>query len=315
MISTELKIEISENNSRALKGFILLLLAVLFWGTSAPIGKHLIVTRFDTLVLAQTRTSLTFVLLIIIFLIRDRSFLKVEMSDLWRFAFLGVVGISITNYTYYFTMKEASVATAIIVQYTAPVWVFIYSVYIKKEEKFDAITIFSLLLSLFGCFIAVTSGSTLALNLKGWAILTGPISAFTFAYQIVATKHLLKRYSIWTVLIYIFGFSTLFWLFINPPWVIISKNYTAGDWGWLWLFAIISILIPQTAFASGLRLLRASTAGIISILEPIIAILMAFLILGELLTIIQIFGAVLVIIAIGLLQSHPLITRKYNESK
>ena len=107
------------------------------------------------------------------------------------------------------------------------------------------------------------------------------------------------------------------WFFCNvlvmhkSAWHIAAKNYTYSDWGIFWMFAIVSILIPQTAFASGLKLLNASTAGIVSILEPVIAIIAAFLILGESLNaVIQMFGGVLVIAAVGLLQAHPMVTKK-----
>jgi len=167
-----------------------------------------------------------------------------------------------------------------------------------------------LIFALIGWYFAVTSGSMHSINLEGWAILTGPASAFTFAYQVIATKQMLKRYSVWTMLIYMFGFSLLFWLCINPPWDIMEKHYTLNDWGLLWLFAIISILIPQIAFATGLKLLDASTAGIVSIMEPVIAIGAAFLILGESLGIVQVCGGLLVLVAVGLLQVHPMIMRK-----
>jgi drug/metabolite transporter (DMT)-like permease len=309
MTSDAAKTNTTIQRSHAIRGFILLIIAVLFWGSSAPIGKYLIVTRFDVLILAQTRTSLTFILLLFFFLLMDRSVFKIDLADLWKFGILGIVGISLTNYTYYFTAKESSVATAILVQYTAPVWVVLYSVFVIKEDKFDRITFISLVFGLIGCYFAVTAGSMQILNLKGWAIITGPLSAFTFAYQIVATKQLLKRYSVWTMLVYMFGFSAVFWLCINSPWNIVAKNYTYFDWEVFWVFAIISILIPQTAFALGLKLLDASTVGIISILEPVIAIIAAFLILGESLSIVQLFGAVLVVAAVGLLQAHPMLMK------
>lgn len=310
MISDESKTNDLPYRSHAFRGFLLLFLAVFFWGSSAPFGKYLILTRFDTLIIAQTRTSLAFILLVLYFLMKEPAVFRIEISDIWRFAVLGIVGIAITNYTYYFTVKEASVATAILVQYTAPVWVVLYSVFFVKEDKLDWITIVSLCIALVGCYFAVTSGSWQSINLKGWAMITGPLSAFTFAYQIIGTKQLLKKYSLWTLLVYMFGFSTLFWICINPPWNIIAKNYSAFDWSILWIFAIVSILIPQTAFAAGLKILDASTAGIVSIMEPVIAIVAAFLILGESLGFIQMCGSFMVIGAVGMLQAHPVIMRK-----
>jgi drug/metabolite transporter (DMT)-like permease len=300
----------SHPSSHAVKGFLFLLVSVLFWGSSAPLAKHLIVTRFDTLIMAQTRTTLTFILLAVFFFIQKREIFRIELRDLWKFCVMGVVGIAATNYSYYFTAKESSVATAILIQYTAPVWVVLFAVFISKEEKFDLLTLLSLVLALAGCCLAVTGGSLQTISLRGWAAITGPMSALTYAYQILATKQLLKKYSIWTFLVYAFGFSAIFWFIINPPWRILTQHYSASDWGILWLFAIVSILIPQTAFASGLKLLKASTAGIIGTLEPIIAIVVAYFLLGELLTTIQLLGAVIVVVAVGLLQVHPLIMQK-----
>ena len=51
-------------------------------------------------------------------------------------------------------------------------------------------------------------------------------------------------------------------------------------------------------------------AGIIGILEPIIAIVAAYFLLGESLNTIQLIGAVVVVSAVGLLQVHPLIMQK-----
>lgn len=301
---------IGVHRRHTLRGFMFLITAVFFWGGSASLGKYLIVTRFDTLIIAQTRTTLAFLLLLIFFLGTKKSVFRIQWKDTWKLAILGVVGVAVTNYTYYFTVKESSVATAILVQYTAPVWVVLYSVFIIKEEKIDYITVISLILALCGCDLAVTGGSMHTITLKGWAAITGPLSAFTFAYQVLGTKQLLKRYSVWTMLLYMFGFSALFWLFINPPWQIIARQYTGGDWEILLLFAVVSILIPQIAFISGLKILEASTAGIVSILEPVFAIVIAYFALGETLGYVQLFGAALVVGAVGLLQAHPLIMRK-----
>jgi drug/metabolite transporter, DME family len=310
MTSDVTKTKTIHHSAQALRGFLFLFLAVLFWGSAAPLGKYLIVTRFDTLIIVQTRTSLACVLLLFFFIMKDRSVFRIDLKDIWKFALLGIVGLAVTNYSYYFTVKEASVATAILVQYTAPAWIVLYSVYILREDRFDPFLIISLIIALTGCFFAVTSGSIQTINLHGWAIITGPISAFTFAYQVLGTKRLLQRYTIWSILLYMFGFASIFWLCINPPWNILAKNYSGVDWGIFWMFAIVSILIPQAAFAAGLKLLNVSTAGIVSVMEPVIAIIAAFFILGESMGFIQILGGLMVVFAVGLLQAHPMIMKK-----
>ena len=293
-------------NSRILssrfQGLIFIVIATLFWGGSASIAKILMSSRYDTLIIAQTRTSISFILLAVFFLCKNSKVFKISLSDLPKFAILGVVGIAITNYAYYFTIKESSVSTAILIQYTAPVWILLYSIAIARSEKLNKWKVLSPLFALSGCFFVVTGASFTNISLKGWATITGPVSAFTYAFQILAKKHLLKKYSIWTVLIYAFGFAGFFWLIINPPGHILAKGYVLNDWAIFLLFAITSILIPHTAFAAGLRLLSASVASIISTLEPVFAIVIAFFILGEMLTFVQLIGAVFIIFGIILIQ-------------
>jgi len=302
MTSENSKIEPGRRASDAVRGFVLVLVAVTFWGGSASLAKFLIVHRFDTLIISQTRSSLSFLLLALYFGLVDRPVFRIHPRDLYQFALLGVVGIAVTNFTYYFTAKETTVATAIIVQYTAPIWVTLYAVAVSGEEQLSGVKLISLLLALGGCYLAVSGGSAAQIRLSGWAIVTGPLSAFAFSFFMIYTKRVLKRYAVWTMLIYMFGMATVFWMFINPPWDIAAKGYSSADWGILLLFAVVSILIPHTAFTASLKLLDASTVGIMSTLEPVIAIVVAYFALGESLTAVQVLGAAGVIAAVVLLQ-------------
>ena len=65
---------------------------------------------------------------------------------------------------------------------------------------------------------------------------------------------------------------------------------------------MISILIPHSLYFAGMRYLTASRGIITATFEPIVAIVSAYLILGESLSAVQMLGAVLVISAIALLQ-------------
>ena len=286
------------------RGSFYVILAVVFWGSSASLAKYLFITRYDPLIITQTRSSLSFVLLAAYFLVVNRLVFRVQLKDLYKFVLIGVVGIACTNFTYYFTVKESTVATAILIQNTAPVFVMVYAVAISKEEEFNLIKILSLMLALGGCYLAVSGGTLTDIKLSGWALITGPASMITYAFMLLASKRVLRDYPVWTMLVYALGFAALFWLVVNPPWAIAAKAYTMEDWGIFWLFAIVSILIPYVFFISGLKQLEASTAGVITTLEPIVAIVVAYFALGESLSSVQILGAVAVVAAILLLQAR-----------
>ena len=307
------------------RGYLFILVAVTFWGGSASLAKYLFATRFDAMIISQMRVSLLFLVLAGFFLLKNRSIFIIDRKDTVWFVLLGIIGVAMTNFAYYFTVQESTVATAILIQYTAPVLVMIYAVAISKEEAFNGMKVISLVLSLVGCFFAVSGGAVSEIKLRGWALVTGPAAALCYAYMLVAGppkckarlraealrrastsaragKKVLRKYSVWTMLTYAFGVATLFWLVVNPPWLIAAKAYTASDWGIFWIFAIVSILIPHATFSAGLKILEASSVGIASTLEPIIAIAIAYVALNETLNAVQIAGAAAVVFGVLVLQ-------------
>jgi drug/metabolite transporter (DMT)-like permease len=299
----------ASTQSPSSRGYLFLFIAVLFWGGSASLAKYLFTTKFDTLIITQTRTSLSFVLLAAYFAFKDRSVFRIALADLYQFALVGVFGIAVTNFSYYFTVQLTTVATAILVQYTAPVMVMLYAVFISKEEELNGLKLVSLLLALGGCYFAVSGGTGTEIQLSGWGLVAGPVSALSFAFMLLFSKRVLRKYPVWTMLVYAFGFSMLFWLVVNPPWIIAAKGYTAEDWGIFWLFAVVSILIPHALFMKSLSLLDATSVGIASTMEPVVAIVVAYIVLGESLSGVQAFGALAVVAAVLLLQLRPLMIK------
>jgi drug/metabolite transporter (DMT)-like permease len=74
--------------------------------------------------------------------------------------------------------------------------------------------------------------------------------------------------------------------------------------GWFWVacIAVVSTVLATLAFFAGLRRTGASTASILSTLEPVVTTTLAALTLGESLSPVQIFGGVLVLSSAGILQ-------------
>ena len=283
-----------------IRGYAMVAAGAFCWGCAATAAKLLIVRRVDTILLAQTRVTFSVLLMACILALSKPALLRVRARDLWRLALLGIVAIAGANYTYYVVIGEASVAVAILLQYTAPLLVMAYAA-LTREEEVTSVKLLAAGLAIAGCYFAV-GGASAAAGLPPGALAIGMLSAVCFAFLTVFTRHLLVRYSIWTVTFYGFAFASLFWLIVNPPSHIARESPDAGTWAALVGLAVISVLIPYSLFFAGLRHVVSSRAIIISTLEPITAIVSAALIAGEHLSLPQGFGAALVIGAIVLLQ-------------
>jgi|ERR1041385_1027191 drug/metabolite transporter (DMT)-like permease len=285
----------------SLKGYVFIIGAALFWGVSATVAKFLFSQQVDTLVLVQMRMTLSCLVLLVFFLIFRRDLLRVKLKDLYRFALLGIIGGAGSNFMYYFTIKETNVATAILLQYTAPLLVLAYAA-VTREEELSISKIIAGIVSLGGCFLAVGGEHFSLSNISRLGLLSGAGSAICWAFTNISLRHILREYKVWTTLVYSFLFASIFWLFFNSPVQVLAANYSSATWEMFFGFAMISILIPHSFYFLGIRHLTASRAIITATVEPIVAIVSAFIFLQEVLLPVQLAGAVLVIAAIGILQ-------------
>lgn len=286
-------------------------MAAFFWGLSASLGRAAFTGRLlprsgissvDPLILSQCRTSFSF-LAVALGLIAQRGLksLRVPWRDLGKLAVLGLAGIAVSNYFYYLAIQRTNVATAIIVQYTAPVWVLLYMV-ARGAEQLTASKIGSVLLAITGIALVIGLFRHGGVQLDAVGVTAAMIAAFSFAYYNIGGHYLLARYDRWTVLLYTTLAASLFWLIVNPPNKIVGAHYSASTWLFLAVFSFLSVLLPFTFYFAGLELLVPTKAIIASCLEPVFSILIAAIALKEVVGLVQAIGIAMVLSAIVLAQ-------------
>ena len=79
---------------------------------------------------------------------------------------------------------------------------------------------------------------------------------------------------------------------------------TATGWGWLLSLAVVSTVVAVSLFFAGLKRVGPTSAAILSTAEPVVTVVLAFLVFGELLGPLQLLGGALVIVAVLVLASH-----------
>ncbi len=234
---------------------------------------------------------------------------KLPARDLAYCFVLGTLGVAVSNYFYYVAIQRTNVATAIIVQYTAPVWVLLYVV-ARGQQKLTAqkvvavafaVTGIALVIDLLGAALSGNkSAATLHPDLYG--IVAALLASFSFAFYNVGGHRILARYDRWRVLVWTLTAAAVFWLVVNPPWKIVAAHYAPAQWLFLFVFSMLSVLGAFSLYFLGLQHLEPTRAIIASCLEPVFSILLAALLLGEVLRPIQVLGIVLVLSAIVIVE-------------
>jgi drug/metabolite transporter (DMT)-like permease len=172
---------------------------------------------------------------------------------------------------------------------------------LKGRETFRWNRVLPVIIAILGGFLIVkgTAGQGMAVTPIG--LLSGVGSALAFAFYILYSRFGLSKYSSWTVLFWGYAIGGLAWTLNGLPWVTFL-SYGETDWLYFLYLAIFSTILPAGFFFKGLTLLTPMVAGVTSTMEPVAAGLLAFLLLGEVLTGMQIMGSLLIVAAITVIQ-------------
>jgi DME family drug/metabolite transporter len=215
---------------------------------------------------------------------------------------LGILGVAISNYFYYVAIQRTSVAIAIVVQYTAPVWVLLYVV-ARGQQRLTLQRVAAVAVAITGIALTIgLIGGKSAMHLDGYGFFAAVLASFSFAFYNVGGHQILVHHDRWRVLVWTLASASLFWLFLNPPWKLAGYSYTFPQWTFLLMFSIISVLGAFSLYFLGLQYLEPSRAIIASCLEPVFSILLAAAALGEGVRTIQMLGIVFVLSAIVIVQ-------------
>jgi drug/metabolite transporter (DMT)-like permease len=299
------------NKSHPIRGYAYIASATFLWGIAATLGRAAFTGRWlpsgkalqpiDPLILSQSRTTISFlVLLPILWARRGTARLRLPVGDLGRIVLLGVLGVAASNYFYYLAIQRTNVATAIILQYTAPVLVLLYMV-ARGFQRATLQRIAAVGLAGLGSALAIGMGAS-GFRLDTLGVAAATLAAVSFAFYNVAGHRILARYDRWIVLLYTTFSAAVFWLAVNPPWKVVAAHYSGLQWDFLLVFAVVSVLGPFSFYFAGLQYLEPTRAIVASCLEPVFSIVLAALLLGESLRSIQAVGIVIVLAAIVIVQ-------------
>lgn len=301
-----------------LRGYFYIGSAAFLWGISATLGRaaftrHLLpggaslassltLTKIDPLILSQSRTTLSLAVLLPVLLAkRGAAALRVPGRDLAQFFLLGILGVAVSNYFYYVAIQRTNVATAIVLQYTAPVWVLLYTA-ISTAQRPSLRRSAAVALAVAGCALAIGLVGSGHFRADVIGVAAGLLAAFSFAFYNVGGHNLLARHDRWRVLLWVLAGTSTFWLCVNPPWKIVAAHYDRTQWEFMLVFSLVSVLGPFSFYFAGLQHLEPTRAIVASCLEPVFSIVLTAIVLGELVRPVQSVGIALVLAAIVLIQ-------------
>ncbi len=290
------------------KPILLIMISAILWGTISWFVKHLYHYGFTPMEVVTLRVWSTALLLVVYFGWTSRdSFRLKSAKDLSYFIGTGIFSIIFFNYCMFTAINVSTIPIATTLLYTAPAFVTILSFFLFKEPITRSIVV-----ALIGTFIGVCLVAGLfPFHANQWnmkAVLFGLGSGLGYGLYSIFGKFALRKYTNITVTLYTFMTASIAMVPFFPyheKFVYVTDPYV--------LFLIIGLGLFPTAIAFilytyGLQYVKASTAAIISTIEPIVATCIGIFIFNELFTFPQLIGMLCILGAVVYTQwqqSHP----------
>ena len=271
-----------------LKNISGLLLATLFISTSGVLGRYI---AMPTEVIIWFRAAIAMVLLY--FYCKYKKIdLTIKSSKDYKPFFISGLLMAVHWVTYFYALKLSNVALGVLSLYTFPIIIALLEPLFLKV-KFDPIYILLGVIVLTGLFILTPELNIESTQVKG--ILFGVFSAFCYAVRVLILKQHVAKYNgtmlmfYQTVIITILLLPTLFFMDISG---------LESQFPYLLLLAFLTTAIGHSLMLHSLKFFSASTASIISSLQPIFGIILAFFFLQEIPTMRTFWGGSLILLTV-----------------
>ncbi len=282
-------------NRIALSGYGEIITASMLWGLAGILAK--MITGMPAQSIIFYRVAFASIIFFIVLLISGNLNL-IKLGDKKMYLLLFAILQAATMMAYFVSILNASVSVAVLLLYTAPVYVTLFSPLLLKESSTKK-GIIALVLSFAGVVLIVNPGK-LEFSRYSIGVLAGMVSGIAYAFQIMTSKYLSLRYS---------GYTQAFWGFVIAMLILFPVGMMPLDVvfrniNYLVLLAIFPTILAVSLYFNGLKKVRAQSASILGLIEPVSAVILAVLILGEQISTPELIGGALILIGAALVMKE-----------
>ena len=290
------------------RGELYIVLGALFFSFNGVIVT-LLLDHMTTFRLAQVRALGAFFLLFLITYIQDRNSLKAKRREIPTLIVYGVVGFAMVQLGYFVGISRGvPLSLVLILEFTAPIWIVLWIKFVRKGVVARDMWV-AIALSLIGLILVAKVWQGFAFDLIG--ILAAVGAAIALALYFLISESQKGKRSAQSTVVWGLGVAGFFWSIFLPIWdfpiEIFSEQinlqgrfaeYSAPGWLLLAYVIIFGTMVPYLFVITGIRIISASTASVIGMLEPVLAGAFAWIWLSQSWSAIQLVGVVIVLIGI-----------------
>src|SRR5215210_47099 len=294
-------------------GYAMVITAALLFALNGTVSKVVLQSGISSLELTQVRATGAFLGFALLLAGTQRGSLRLTRRELPYLVVFGIAGVAFVQWLYFVSIGRLPIGIALLIEYLAPILIALWAWAVFKERIRRRIWL-ALLLAVVGLSFVVEFWS--GLSLDGLGVAAALSAAVAYAIYVLMAERAVRRRDPASLTAYGFLFAALFWAVVQPVWRFplgrlddsVSllghlQRFSLPVWLLLLYVVVAGTMVTFLLVAAALRHISATRVGIVAMLEPVGASVVAFLWLGESFGAAQLLGGAIVLVAILLAQT------------
>ena len=282
------------------------LFAVFVWGASF-IATKIVLHDISPITVVWVRFSMGVIILGVTVVLR-KQFSLLHRNEWLYFALLGFLGITFHQWLQSNALETSEASTTAWIVSTTPVFMALLG-WVVLREKLPWLKIAGILLAFVGVLLVVYDGNLGAISLRSFGkpgdILV-LISAINWAVFSVLSRRGLKAYPATLMMFYVMCFG---WVFTSILFVATSNiseigKLTVNGWLAITFLGIFCSGLAYIAWYDALKALTTAQTGVFLYIEPLVAVVVAFFVLGEAITLASLVGGAVILFGVWLVNRN-----------
>jgi len=293
-------------------GYIIGFLAAILFGSNGSVVKVVVNSGVSAAQLTFFRVVVALVVSFVILLLTERTAFRISAKRMLGMAILGVGGVAMLQWFYALAIARIPVGIALLFEYLAVLAVAVIARFVFKEAVRGRIWI-AISLVLVGLAVVAQIWTS---NVEALGMIFALAAAAAYTIYFLMGERALTGMSVMAMTFWSMLFASIFWGVFSGWWQMDFALFTreismTGSLSavilplWVplvWAATVGSFIAFYLSF-SALKHLKATSAGIVASSEVIFAFIVAWVWLGEALSLTQIIGALVVVAGIVLAQT------------
>lgn len=270
--------------------------ASLMWSIE-PIFAKLAYANSDFIQTSGIRAIVVAITALLYVLLTGKKNLKVRKSEIPKFVYIGIAGTVFADLLYFFALTKIPVINAVLIGHMQPIFIILIGFFILKEDKLTKFDYLGLLVMIVAGVLVTTktAGNLSDMKFGTMGDIYVLMATVAWATTAIVMRKYLKGVNAGVITFYRYTIASMFFIayLLLKSSLVVANMYQV-------LVGLV-VCVGTILYYEGLKRIKAAQVSALELSTPFFAVVFAFLILGEVVTVMQISGIVLLVIGVFLI--------------